>query len=189
MKKKKTQVSPRTVIIFYLFSLQIGYIGVVNRSQRDIEGRKDINAAMAAERKFFISHPAYRHMAEKMGTPYLQKTLNQVLKRPSIRMNCFVKWRFVAWLCEFCLCTMCNFVFVNPNPDKYQFLLLRNCCIKCDYVIKGTSKWARKCCWLPGQLHTVAWNTGLMVCERSCGNHPLLLPLFRGRGLKQKQKC
>lgn len=33
---------------------------------------------MAAERKFFLSHPAYRHLADRMGTPYLQKTLNQV---------------------------------------------------------------------------------------------------------------
>ena len=51
---------------------------MVNRSQKDIDGRKDINAAMAAERKFFLSHPSYRHLAERMGTPYLQKVLNQV---------------------------------------------------------------------------------------------------------------
>ncbi|XP_068562372.1 dynamin-1a isoform X4 [Cebidichthys violaceus] len=59
--------------------LRRGYIGVVNRSQKDIDGRKDINAAMAAERKFFLSHPGYRHLADRMGTPYLQKTLNQQL--------------------------------------------------------------------------------------------------------------
>lgn len=59
-------------------SLPTGYIGVVNRSQKDIEGKKDIRAALAAERKFFLSHPAYRHMADRMGTPHLQKTLNQV---------------------------------------------------------------------------------------------------------------
>ncbi|EMP34545.1 Dynamin-3 [Chelonia mydas] len=56
-----------------------GYIGVVNRSQKDIDGKKDIKAAMLAERKFFLSHPAYRHMADRMGTPYLQKVLNQQL--------------------------------------------------------------------------------------------------------------
>lgn len=49
-----------------------GYIGVVNRSQKDIEGKKDIRAALAAERKYFLSHPSYRHMADRMGTPYLQ---------------------------------------------------------------------------------------------------------------------
>ncbi|XP_058472979.1 dynamin-1a isoform X3 [Solea solea] len=62
-----------------LLPLRRGYIGVVNRSQKDIDGRKDINAAMAAERKFFLSHPAYRHLADRMGTAYLQKVLNQQL--------------------------------------------------------------------------------------------------------------
>ncbi|KAM6957654.1 dynamin-2 isoform 2-T2 [Aplochiton taeniatus] len=62
-----------------LLPLRRGYIGVVNRSQKDIDGRKDIKAALAAERKFFLSHPAYRHIAERMGTPHLQKTLNQQL--------------------------------------------------------------------------------------------------------------
>lgn len=57
-----------------------GYIGVVNRSQKDIDGKKDIKAALEAERKFFFSHPAYRHMADKMGTPRLQKVLNQVIR-------------------------------------------------------------------------------------------------------------
>lgn len=61
------------------FLLRPGYIGVVNRSQKDIDGKKDIKAAMAAERKFFLSHPSYRHLADRMGTPYLQKILNQVV--------------------------------------------------------------------------------------------------------------
>ncbi|MCI4394037.1 hypothetical protein PGIGA_G00164400 [Pangasianodon gigas] len=69
----------RDILENKLLPLRRGYIGVVNRSQKDIDGRKDIRAALAAERKFFLSHPAYRHMAERMGTPYLQKTLNQQL--------------------------------------------------------------------------------------------------------------
>lgn len=68
------------ILILYLdvHAAPSGYIGVVNRSQKDIDGKKDITAAMAAERKFFLSHPAYRHLADRMGTPYLQKALNQV---------------------------------------------------------------------------------------------------------------
>uniref|UniRef100_A0A3Q4GJY0 Interferon-induced GTP-binding protein Mx n=1 Tax=Neolamprologus brichardi TaxID=32507 RepID=A0A3Q4GJY0_NEOBR len=69
----------RDVLENKLLPLRRGYIGVVNRSQKDIDGRKDIKAALEAERKFFLSHPAYRHMAEKMGTPRLQKMLNQQL--------------------------------------------------------------------------------------------------------------
>lgn len=40
----------------------LGYIGIVNRSQKDIDGNKDIKAALAAERKFFLSHGSYRYM-------------------------------------------------------------------------------------------------------------------------------
>uniref|UniRef100_A0A8B9HR63 Dynamin-2 n=1 Tax=Astyanax mexicanus TaxID=7994 RepID=A0A8B9HR63_ASTMX len=69
----------RDILENKLLPLRRGYIGVVNRSQKDIDGRKDINAAMAAERKFFLTHPGYRHLADRMGTPYLQKTLNQQL--------------------------------------------------------------------------------------------------------------
>ncbi|KAL6463986.1 hypothetical protein MHYP_G00283770 [Metynnis hypsauchen] len=69
----------RDILENKLLPLRRGYIGVVNRSQKDIDGKKDINAAMAAERKFFLSHPAYRHLADRMGTPYLQKVLNQQL--------------------------------------------------------------------------------------------------------------
>ncbi|XP_078091059.1 dynamin-2-like isoform X2 [Mustelus asterias] len=69
----------RDILENRLLPLRRGYIGVVNRSQKDIDGKKDIRAALAAERKFFLSHPSYRHMAERMGTPHLQKMLNQQL--------------------------------------------------------------------------------------------------------------
>ncbi|XP_012929047.1 dynamin-1 isoform X3 [Heterocephalus glaber] len=69
----------RDVLENKLLPLRRGYIGVVNRSQKDIDGKKDITAALAAERKFFLSHPSYRHLADRMGTPYLQKILNQQL--------------------------------------------------------------------------------------------------------------
>ncbi|XP_040895831.1 dynamin 3a isoform X2 [Toxotes jaculatrix] len=70
----------REILENRLLPLRRGYIGVVNRSQEDINGKKDIKAALLAEKKFFLSHPAYKHMAERMGTPYLQRILNQQLK-------------------------------------------------------------------------------------------------------------
>jgi replication fork clamp-binding protein CrfC len=69
----------RDILENKVFPLRRGYVGVVNRSQKDIDGRKDIRAALAGERKFFLSHSSYRHMADKLGTPYLQKALNQML--------------------------------------------------------------------------------------------------------------
>lgn len=69
----------RDVLENRLLPLRRGYIGVVNRSQKDIEGKKDIRAALASERKYFLSHPSYRHMADRMGTPFLQRKLNEQL--------------------------------------------------------------------------------------------------------------
>uniref|UniRef100_UPI0037E76C76 dynamin 3a isoform X1 n=1 Tax=Semicossyphus pulcher TaxID=241346 RepID=UPI0037E76C76 len=69
----------RNILENRLLPLRRGYIGVVNRSQKDIDGRKDIKAALLAEQQFFLSHPAYRHMADSMGTLYLQRILNQQL--------------------------------------------------------------------------------------------------------------
>jgi dynamin GTPase len=69
----------REILENKLLPLRRGYIGVINRSQKDIEGKKDIQAAMRAEREFFMRHAAYRHLADKMGTPRLQQVLNQQL--------------------------------------------------------------------------------------------------------------
>lgn len=69
----------RDILENKVFPLRRGYIGVINRSQKDIEGRKDIRASLEAERKFFTTHPSYQHIAERCGTPYLQRVLNQQL--------------------------------------------------------------------------------------------------------------
>lgn len=69
----------REILDNKLLPLRRGYVGVVNRSQKDIDGRKDIVNALEAERRFFIAHPSYRPIADRMGTSYLQKVLNQQL--------------------------------------------------------------------------------------------------------------
>ncbi|KAG4069672.1 hypothetical protein HA402_014695 [Bradysia odoriphaga] len=63
-----------------LLPLRRGYVGVVNRSQKDIDDKKNIDATLEAERKFFQSHVFYQHMVDRLGTPFLQKKLNQQLK-------------------------------------------------------------------------------------------------------------
>ena len=79
--------------------LKKGYVGVVNRSQKDINSRKDIKQALAAEREFFLSSHPYRGMADKMGTKYLQHVLNQELsshikdKLPKIQVEIKKKFR------------------------------------------------------------------------------------------------
>ena len=62
-----------------VYPLKLGFIGVVNRSQQDINGNVSMLAARRAEEEFFRSHAAYKNIAHRCGTKYLAKTLNQVL--------------------------------------------------------------------------------------------------------------
>ena len=60
------------------FPLKKGYVGVVSRSQSDIEDNKVIEEALKDEERFFLNSP-YMDMKDKMGTKYLQRVLNKEL--------------------------------------------------------------------------------------------------------------
>jgi dynamin 1-like protein len=62
-----------------VYPLKLGFIGVVNRSQQDIQSGKSLSDALRAESEFFRHHPAYRNMANRCGTHFLAKTLNTTL--------------------------------------------------------------------------------------------------------------
>ncbi|KAI4099924.1 MAG: hypothetical protein LQ339_005713 [Xanthoria mediterranea] len=62
-----------------VYPLKLGFIGVVNRSQQDIQGNKSLADALKAESDFFRHNPAYRNIANRCGTQFLAKTLNTTL--------------------------------------------------------------------------------------------------------------
>ena len=62
-----------------VYPLKLGFIGVVNRSQQDIQGNKSLAEALKSEAEFFRHHPAYRNMANRCGTQYLARNLNTTL--------------------------------------------------------------------------------------------------------------
>lgn len=61
-----------------VYPLKLGFIGVVNRSQQDIQTNKNLQDALKSEQDFFRHHPAYRNMAHRCGTQFLAKSLNTV---------------------------------------------------------------------------------------------------------------
>ena len=69
------------VLAGHTIPLKLGYIGVVCRSQHDIDSARPVADALAAERHFFESHPRYAALADRCGTQYLAKTLNAVFLR------------------------------------------------------------------------------------------------------------
>ncbi|MBW0481455.1 hypothetical protein O181_021170 [Austropuccinia psidii MF-1] len=62
-----------------IYPLKLGFIGIVNRSQHDINMNLPLDKALEKEQEFFNSHPAYRNLAHRCGTKFLARTLNQVL--------------------------------------------------------------------------------------------------------------
>ena len=62
-----------------VYPLKLGFIGVVGRSQQDINSNKPMTDQIATEAEFFKNHAGYRNIAHRCGTKFLAKTLNQVL--------------------------------------------------------------------------------------------------------------
>ncbi|OEL24533.1 Dynamin-related protein 1E [Dichanthelium oligosanthes] len=62
------------------YRLQNPWVGIVNRSQADINRRVDMIAAREKEREYFESSPDYAHLASRMGSVYLAKLLSQHLE-------------------------------------------------------------------------------------------------------------
>ncbi|XP_062205101.1 phragmoplastin DRP1E-like [Phragmites australis] len=62
------------------YRLQHPWVGIVNRSQADINRNVDMIIARRKEQEFFASSPEYSHLASRMGSEYLAKLLSQQLE-------------------------------------------------------------------------------------------------------------
>ncbi|XP_004306673.1 PREDICTED: dynamin-related protein 1A [Fragaria vesca subsp. vesca] len=63
------------------YKLQFPWIGVVNRSQADINKSVDMIAARRREREYFANSLEYKHLATKMGSEHLGRVLSKHLER------------------------------------------------------------------------------------------------------------
>ncbi|XP_039121921.1 LOW QUALITY PROTEIN: dynamin-related protein 1E-like [Dioscorea cayenensis subsp. rotundata] len=62
------------------YRLQQPWVGIVNRSQADINKNVDMIAARRNEREYFETSTDYSHLASKMGSEYLAKLLSKHLE-------------------------------------------------------------------------------------------------------------
>lgn len=70
------------VLMNRVYPLRRGYIGVVNRGQKDINEDLSIQNGLRKEEQFFKTHPTYstdRNLTPKLGTKVLAKSLNNIL--------------------------------------------------------------------------------------------------------------
>lgn len=60
--------------------MKLGYIGIVNRAQEDINNRVPVEVALKREIEFFNKHPDYRNLDERyLGTRSLTTKLSELL--------------------------------------------------------------------------------------------------------------
>uniref|UniRef100_A0ACD5UQW6 Uncharacterized protein n=1 Tax=Avena sativa TaxID=4498 RepID=A0ACD5UQW6_AVESA len=69
----------RNFLLGNVIPLKLGYVGIVNRSQEDINFNRSIKDALAFEEKFFSTLPAYNGLSQCCGVPQLAKKLNMIL--------------------------------------------------------------------------------------------------------------
>ncbi|KAH9787457.1 Dynamin-related protein 1B [Citrus sinensis] len=62
------------------YKLRYPWIGVVNRSQADINKSVDMIAARRREHEYFKNSPEYGHLTDRMGSEYLGKVLSKHLE-------------------------------------------------------------------------------------------------------------
>ncbi|XP_057531338.1 dynamin-related protein 5A [Amaranthus tricolor] len=62
------------------YKLQYPWVGVVNRSQADINKNVDMHIARRKEREFWTNSPEYKHMANRMGSEFLAKMMSKHLE-------------------------------------------------------------------------------------------------------------
>ncbi|CCD23887.1 dynamin-related GTPase DNM1 NDAI_0C02270 [Naumovozyma dairenensis CBS 421] len=62
-----------------MYPLKLGFVGIVNRSQQDIQLNKSVKEALDNEEQYFRRHPIYRTISNRCGTRYLAKLLNRIL--------------------------------------------------------------------------------------------------------------
>ncbi|KAJ0968139.1 hypothetical protein J5N97_025056 [Dioscorea zingiberensis] len=62
------------------YRLQHPWVGIVNRSQQDINKNVDMIVARRKEQEYFANSPDYSHLSNKMGSEYLAKLLSKHLE-------------------------------------------------------------------------------------------------------------
>ncbi|GFO43924.1 dynamin-1-like protein [Plakobranchus ocellatus] len=106
------------VLLGRVIPVKLGIIGVVNRSQQDINNKKDLQEALKDEASFLQKR--YPSIASRNGTAFLGKTLNRLLMH-HIR-DCLpeLKTRVNVLIAQFQ--SLLN-SFGDPITDKSQLLL------------------------------------------------------------------
>lgn len=63
-----------------IYPLKLGYIGVINRSQEDLNNNISLNESRESEKEFFMKHNKYSSISNRLGTDFLVQKCSTVIK-------------------------------------------------------------------------------------------------------------
>mmetsp|Transcript_7648 Transcript_7648/g.28161 ORF Transcript_7648/g.28161 Transcript_7648/m.28161 type:complete len:614 (-) Transcript_7648:640-2481(-) len=69
----------REILMGDTYKTRFPFVGVVNRSQKDLNGNMDMVTARRKEKEYFETHPQYKDISFRMGTAFLAKSLGDHL--------------------------------------------------------------------------------------------------------------
>eukprot|EP01016_Furgasonia_blochmanni_P003880 TRINITY_DN1151_c0_g1_i1.p1 TRINITY_DN1151_c0_g1~~TRINITY_DN1151_c0_g1_i1.p1 ORF type:complete len:735 (+),score=207.31 TRINITY_DN1151_c0_g1_i1:68-2272(+) len=126
-----------------VYPLKLGYVGVVCRSQKELNSLKSVQDALVDEKAFFDNHRVYKKYSDKLGVPYLIKLLNFTLinhikaSLPSIRENLSNQIQQKEYeMSQYGDCLMDN--VEDKNAKGYLILnLINKFCAAYSDLIKG----------------------------------------------------
>lgn len=126
--------------------LKLGWIAVVNRSQKDIDSNKPITKHLADEQDFFRKHDYFAPLAARSGVAFLARRLNQVLINHIQNVLPDLKMRVSLQLDKFTKELAGYGEFLEGRQDKERMLLNLISTYEKEYksIIDGSSAGASK---------------------------------------------
>lgn len=82
------------------YRLMHPWVGIVNRSQAEINKNVDMTTARQKEIEYFQSSPEYGHLSHKMGSEYLAKLLSEVCES-TIGIYMFILQSYIVLLISY----------------------------------------------------------------------------------------
>ncbi|EFA84816.1 dynamin B [Heterostelium album PN500] len=69
------------ILLGHTVPLKLGFVGIINRSQHDIQTKKAISTMLKDEERWFQNHPVYSRIANQTGSIFLAQKCNKILTK------------------------------------------------------------------------------------------------------------
>ena len=106
-----------------IYPLRLGYIGMICRSQQDIQRKVPISAHLQTEREYFSKSDCYASMVDRLGADYLASRLNSLLVQ-HLRLKLPELQKLIANMVTTKQEELLNYGYFDDSPEGKGTLVL-----------------------------------------------------------------